>query len=216
MVVRRTLLTGSADRILDAAREVFTARGYEAASISAIARRAGVAEGTIYKHYASKRDLLEAVIRAFYEPLIDETARIAAGIADVRERLRFLVRQQLRAFAERPDLCRLVVAEGRRLDGYHRSGLAELNRRYTALAVDAVRQGQRRGDLRDDLDPGLVRDVLYGAVEHAAWKAVSGVGRLEVDATAEAIASLLLDGISARTTLEDRVARLERLVGEGS
>ncbi len=214
MLSERTTLTDSASRILAAAREVFTARGYDAASIAAISARAGVAEGTIYKHYASKRELLEAVIRAFYEPLIAETARVASRIVDTRERIRFLVTQQLRAFAERPDLCRLVVAEGRRLDGYHRSGLADLNRRYTALAVEAVKEGQRRGELRRDLAPGLVRDALYGAVEHAAWKASRGLETLDVDATATALTSLLLDGLTAPHPLEARIERLERLVEE--
>jgi AcrR family transcriptional regulator len=58
--------------ILDAARTVFEERGFEAASIAGIARRAHVAEGTIYLYSATKRDLLLKVVRRWYEGLIAE------------------------------------------------------------------------------------------------------------------------------------------------
>ena len=203
----------SRDRVLAAARSSFSEHGYEAASIADIATRAGVAEGTIYTHFSSKRDLLEQVIRTFYEPLIEETAAILAALSTTYERLRFLIRQQLRAFAQQPDLCRLLISEGRRMDGYYRSGLADLNRRYTALTVDVVKDGIRQGDLRDNLSPGLVRDLVYGAIEHTAWKVANGLAEIDVDETADALTELVLHGIAAQPSLEDRVTRLEAAMG---
>lgn len=203
----------SRERVLGAARASFSEHGYEAASISDIAARAGVAEGTIYTHFSSKRDLLEQVIRTFYEPLIEETAGVLAALSTTYERLRFLIRQQLRAFADQPDLCRLLISEGRRMDGYYRSGLADLNRRYTALTVDVVKEGIRRGDLRATLSPGLVRDLVYGAIEHTAWKVANGLAVIDVDATADVLTDLVLHGIAAAPSLEDRVARLEDALG---
>ncbi|MEO3947363.1 TetR/AcrR family transcriptional regulator [Gorillibacterium sp. CAU 1737] len=48
-------------RILEAATEIFSQKGYEATSTSEIAQKAGVAEGTIFRHYKTKRDLLLSI-----------------------------------------------------------------------------------------------------------------------------------------------------------
>lgn len=55
-------------RILDAARELFAEHGYDA-QIDAIARRAGVGVGTVYRHFPNKEDLLGALIQARFEGL---------------------------------------------------------------------------------------------------------------------------------------------------
>ena len=64
--VRRTVVRLSRDErmrdIVAAARKVFIERGFDAASTAEIAANAGVAEGTIYKYFESKRDVLLAVI----------------------------------------------------------------------------------------------------------------------------------------------------------
>ncbi|MDI4646062.1 TetR/AcrR family transcriptional regulator [Cohnella hashimotonis] len=49
-------------RILAAAIEVFAAKGYAGSSTSEIAQRAGVAEGTIFRHYRTKKDLLVSIV----------------------------------------------------------------------------------------------------------------------------------------------------------
>ncbi|OUM94309.1 MAG: TetR family transcriptional regulator [Thermobacillus sp. ZCTH02-B1] len=58
-------------RILRAAMEVFAEKGYAAASTSEIAQRAGVAEGTIFRHYKSKKDLLFSIVAPFVAHLIE-------------------------------------------------------------------------------------------------------------------------------------------------
>lgn len=49
-------------KIIQAATEIFSEKGYSAASTSEIAQRAGVAEGTIFRHYKTKRDLLLSIV----------------------------------------------------------------------------------------------------------------------------------------------------------
>ncbi len=58
------VLTGTRERLLQAAREVIEDAGYGGASVAAIAERAGVATGTLYRHFASKEDLFVEVFRS--------------------------------------------------------------------------------------------------------------------------------------------------------
>lgn len=58
----QTVKTEKQARILAAAIEVFAAKGYAGSSTSEIAQRAGVAEGTIFRHYRTKKDLLVSIV----------------------------------------------------------------------------------------------------------------------------------------------------------
>ena len=89
-----TLAPTTRDRLLAAAREVIEEGGYAAASVAAIAERAGVAAGTLYRHFASKEELFVEVFRAVCEG--EERARRAAaagmaGDAPAAERLRVIL-----------------------------------------------------------------------------------------------------------------------------
>lgn len=59
--------------ILDTALDLFADRGYDATPTSLIAKEAGVSEGLIFKHYISKENLLEAVVKAGYRRITDKS-----------------------------------------------------------------------------------------------------------------------------------------------
>lgn len=204
--------------ILDAARALFADKGFAGTSISDIAGAVGVADGAIYKHFASKRALLFEVIRAFYEPVIDIATETVAGIPDVRGRFHYLVWLQLRAFAEEPDLCRLIIQEARPMHDYYESEVADLNRRWTSLLVEVVKDGQNDGTFHRDIPATMIRDLVYGGIEHIAWGAATGHGEIDVDSMADGLVRLVCEGIATKPAqdveLDDRVTRLEGLVGE--
>ncbi|TFE31883.1 TetR/AcrR family transcriptional regulator [Cohnella luojiensis] len=64
-------MTDKQSRILRAAVEVFAEKGYSGAATSEIAQRAGVAEGTIFRHYRTKKDLLYSIVAPFVAKLIE-------------------------------------------------------------------------------------------------------------------------------------------------
>jgi AcrR family transcriptional regulator len=202
--------------IVDAARSLFAEKGFDGTSISDIAGSVGVADGAIYKHFASKRAVLFEVIRSFYEPVIDLAGATVTGIPDVRLRLRYLIWLQLRAFAEEPDVCRFIIAEARPMHDYYESEVADLNRRWTSLLVDVIKDGQSDGAFRPDVPATMIRDLVYGGIEHIAWGSATGHGEIDVDAVADGLTRLVCEGLEARAAdaseLDARVARLEGLV----
>jgi AcrR family transcriptional regulator len=198
---RRTREEQKRDRraaILEAARAAFAERGYGAATIAEIAEATGLAEGTIYKHFASKQDLLHQVMGAFYERIIADLEASVARERTLAGRLRAIVRRQLEAFVEDRDLCRLFIRELRAADGYALSPLHALNRRYTSILLRALAAGRASGEMRPEVEPRFVRDVLYGAVEHVAWRSLVRGTRLPVETAAAQIVGLLLRGLERR------------------
>lgn len=185
------------DSILAAAREAFAQRGFEGTSIADIARRAGVSDGLVYRYFQNKRDLLNAVLTAFYERTMVDLEAIAARAAPFEQRLRGLIHRHLETFAAEADLCRLFISEVRTASDYQGSPVQQLNRRYTSILVRIIEDGIARGDVRGDIDIRLVRDVIFGAVEHRSWAAVNG-RTLDIDATADGLLELIRYGLIPR------------------
>jgi AcrR family transcriptional regulator len=81
------------DEILEAALAEFTERGFDAARVEDIARRAGISKGGVYLYFPSKEALLKALIEAKIAPIAQQAGTLAkAGAADPLTALRMLAR----------------------------------------------------------------------------------------------------------------------------
>jgi TetR/AcrR family fatty acid metabolism transcriptional regulator len=145
------------DAILDAAKSVFAESGFAGASIADIARRAGVSDGLVYRYFENKRDLLFHVLRAFYQRII----------ADLQT-----------------TVLREPQFEARVASDYQGSAIQALNRTYTSILIRIVDAAVAAGEIRADIDPRLLRDVIFGAIEHRAWRIIHGRGGIDPAQTA--------------------------------
>jgi AcrR family transcriptional regulator len=186
------------DAILAAATRVLADKGFAAASIADIAQAAGVSDGLIYKYFESKRDLLENVLEGFYERVIaDLESKVARG-RTFEQRLHVLIGEHLQVFIADRDLCRLFISEVRTASDYRGSAIQQLNRRYTSILIKIVNQGLADGDIAPGIDPRLVRDMLFGAIEHTSWRHINGSRPVDVPTVARAMTDVLVNGLSAR------------------
>ncbi|MBL6751127.1 MAG: helix-turn-helix transcriptional regulator [Nevskia sp.] len=199
------------EEILEAAREVFCRKGYEGAAVAEIAARLGVVEGTVYKYFDSKRALLLQVLERWYEQMFGDYSQHLAGVRGTRQRLRLLVWHHLRSIRQAPLLCRLMFREVRSEPDYRGSGLHAMNRRHTQLLVDVLREGVAAGEFRADLPLPLLRDMIYGGIEHHAWNFICGRGDLDIDAIADQVVAVVCQGIAARPKAADLEAQARRL-----
>lgn len=183
------------EEILDAARALFCEKGYAQTAVSEIAARVGVVEGLVFKYFPSKRALLLEVLVHWYDTLFDDCSRELATLATPTERLRRVIERHLGAIAANPLLCRLMFLEVRSEHDYHGSALHARNRRYTELLVGVLAQGIADGSFRGDLPLPLLRDLVYGGIEHLSWNYLCGRGTLDVDSLATQLVSLVLDGL---------------------
>lgn len=202
--------------IMAAARVVFREKGYEDAPLSEIAERADVVEGSIYRYFENKRDLLVKVIEDWYEGMLADYDQRLSGITGTRNRLRFMIWRHLTTIHDEPALCNLMFQYLRTGYDYTHTGVFELNQRYTRRTLDIVKEGIAAGELRDDVSLPLVRDMIYGCIEHRTWAYLRGEGTFDPDKTADAIVDLVLSGLQIRqpeTRLEDSLAvRLEHAI----
>ncbi|MCF4165681.1 TetR/AcrR family transcriptional regulator [Zavarzinia compransoris] len=194
-VISAERMQGRIDAIVEAASAVFAAKGYEAASIAEIARRAEVSDGLIYRYFSNKRDLLYRVLEAFYERVVAALEKEVAKDAGFEERLHALVRRHLGNFVADRELCRLFLSEVRVASDYKGSTIQTLNRRYASVLTGLIEAGIAAGEVKTDASARLIRDVIFGAIEHIAWPYVNGDGKLDVEATAQSVTALICGGI---------------------
>jgi AcrR family transcriptional regulator len=151
---RETRTAARREAILAAALDEFSARGFEAARLDDVAKRAGVAKGTIYLYFRDKESLFEELNSAMLAPLVATIEGI--GAADVPMALisEHIVDMFVREIYEtrRKEVIRLILTEGRRFpqiaEFYYREVLSRI--------IAAVRALLKRAAARGEVPPGLV------------------------------------------------------------
>ena len=186
------------EAIVEAAKRVFAARGFAAASISEIACAAGVSDGLIYRYFADKRDLLNTVLGDFYERILTALEAAVARQDGFAAKLEALIRAHLGVFVEDSGLCRLFISELRMASDYPGSVPHVLNRRYTSVLVRLVEDAKKVGEVSPDIDARLLCDMLFGGIEHLVSRQLSRGAGIDVERDVRDIASLLLRGASGR------------------
>src|SRR5262244_4365684 len=163
------------EAILSAALDEFAARGFAATRLDDVARRAGVAKGTIYLYFRDKESLFQELIRTMLTPLVGTIE--AMGEADVPVALLAdrIVDLFVREVYEtrRKDVIRLMITEGRRFpklaEFYYREVLSRVIGAVRALLRRAAARGEIPEGLADYPQivaaPGLVAIVWSGLFE---------------------------------------------------
>src|SRR5262249_15875694 len=112
--------------IVEAAMEEFVARGFAATRLDDIAKRAGVAKGTIYLHFKDKESMFRERIRPRIVPLVGRLQSSPPPSGSIRDALEGFARAFIEEVAttRRGDIVRLIIAEGPRFpaiaDFYYR------------------------------------------------------------------------------------------------
>ncbi len=182
--------------IMEMARTVFCEKGYSEAVISEIAQRLGVVEGTIYRYFPSKRDLLIEVAGDWYEQMLSDYDQQLQGLRGTWNRLRFMVWRHLVVIHEEPAMCRLVMGELRVWQEYRKTPVYELNRLYTQRTLSIIEDGMASGEFRSDVPLQIVRDMIYGGVEHHTWAYLRGTGDFSPDEAADSIVDIIYRGLA--------------------
>jgi AcrR family transcriptional regulator len=161
------------EAILAAALDEFSAQGFAAARLDDVARRAGVAKGTIYLHFRDKEALFQELIRSVLSPLVGTLETVAAAdapLAAVAERIVDVFVREVYG-TRRKDVIRLIITEGPRFpklaEFYYREVLSRVIRAVRGLVRHAIDRGEIDSDaiLRFPqllVAPGLVAIIWSG------------------------------------------------------
>ena len=160
-------------RLLDAAAAEVARHGRAGASLSAIAAAAGLKPGSIYFHFGSREQLIDAMLE---EGVRESLARLDLAVTEVphgarpgdpRARLRAAIRAHLDALHDLRDYAAVVLAPALALDGPPGGAFRELRRVYLQQWSGLVEDAQGTGVLAAGVPAPIVRDLILGALNSA-------------------------------------------------
>jgi AcrR family transcriptional regulator len=189
-------------RVLHAWGELLSETGFEAATMAAVASRAGLARSSVYRHFPDKESLffeyLEDRVNAFVAALRTEVA----DEPDATARLRRVVVSELYRFADAPDLALSDVPEALSRKGRER--LLACFQPLRALVRDVLEQGRREGTMAAvPIEQAI--DVVFACVD--VFRVRLARQWIEPDAIADDVADFVLRGLGAETGARGGAAR---------
>jgi len=186
--------------VIEAARKVFLDKGYEGATIKAIADVAGVSPGTVLNAAPSKAALLVEILKDEYESIGDSADRLEAALSGaVVDRLTALVQVHVEAQARHPELFAAAIGHSWLwTDPVYEETYTQMDRSWASVGRVLAR-GKETGELQADLDveaaTRLLQDAFLGTVRRTRAQQAD---RTASAAMLRARIAMLIEGFKAR------------------
>jgi TetR/AcrR family fatty acid metabolism transcriptional regulator len=152
------------DRILEAAIVVIAEKGLDGARISDIATRAGMADGTVYLYFESKRHILRAAIDHAFRQFLGRVSAAFAGIEDPLEQLRIIARIHFETMIENRPLAVILQTQVRRSTEHLQQFSHAALTGYLGVLRDTIRRGQQRGLIRAGISDRVAALIFFAAI----------------------------------------------------
>jgi TetR/AcrR family transcriptional regulator, fatty acid metabolism regulator protein len=197
---------GKRERILEAAVKVFARKGYFAAKVSEIARKAGVADGTIYLYFRNKEDILVCLFDQVMAEFLERVRRDVKAAVGAPDRLLAMAAQHLSGLGSNRDLAVVFQVELRQSTKFMERFTASWLQDYFALLNTIIEEGQRDGTLRPDLPRKIVAKAFFGALDEMVTSWILSGKDYDLGQLAAPVVDLFLQG--AALSKKARPARM--------
>jgi TetR/AcrR family fatty acid metabolism transcriptional regulator len=152
--------------IIQAAIEVFGKGSFQNSSISEIAQRANVAEGTIYQYFKNKDDLFFSIPVEKTKEFCEELDLHLQGITGASNKIRKFIWYYLHFFKMNPEYGRILMLEMRVSRSFVKTDTYKFLRTSTSRILEIIREGQDEGTIRKDVNIYILRQLVLGVLEH--------------------------------------------------
>ncbi|MDA1306410.1 MAG: TetR/AcrR family transcriptional regulator [Acidobacteria bacterium] len=186
--------------ILDAATLVFAEHGFFAAQVADVARRAGIAAGTVYLYFRSKDDILISLFDRTMQDAIRDGRESIADVTDPIDRLRRIARLHLERLGRDRSLAVVFQVELRQSTKFMARLSATRLRTYLGIIRDTIAEGQAAGVIRASIAPTLAAKVFFGALDEMATNWILSSREYALADDADDVVNVLLYGMAERET----------------
>jgi TetR/AcrR family fatty acid metabolism transcriptional regulator len=181
--------------IIQAAIEVFGKKSFRDSNISEIARRAKVAEGTIYQYFRNKEDLFFSIPVEKTKEFCGELELHLQGMIGAFNKIRKFMWYYLYFFKMNPEYGRILMLEMRVNRSFVKTKTYSFLRKSTSEILEIIREGQAEGVIRMDANPYVIRQLTLGILEHVVTRWLLKGGKYDLMDSYEDISKLVIDGI---------------------
>jgi len=186
-------------RILKVATEVFAEKGFNEATISQIAQKAKVAEGSIYDYFENKEDLLFSIPEERMENFLSGLYENLEGVEGALNKIRKLIWYHLNFYEKNRDYVLILLQNIRLKPSFTSTRAYALIRDFSRLVVQIIEKGKKEGAIRKDVDSKLLRDAILGSIEHVTIRGSILGGLTKLTSVAPRIYDFFVSGIQTHS-----------------
>lgn len=183
------------EAILDAAMVEIARHGYYQTTVAMIAKRAGVADGTIYLYFGNKDEILFALFDRAMDRYITQGKAELETMDSAEKKLRHIIDLHLSLVGQDRDLAIITQVELRHsthfMGQFSRTKVAE----YLRVLSSVVEQGQQEAVFRTDLDPIFAAKAIFGVMDEMATDWVLSRRNTRLENKAPEVTRFLLGGL---------------------
>ncbi|NMN97426.1 TetR/AcrR family transcriptional regulator [Antrihabitans stalactiti] len=194
-------------QIVESAYVVFAERGYEATGISDLAAHAGVGQGTVYRYFASKREILDHVfdfsVERLFEAVDPETlASTPTSLAELVETIQLAANRAFALIEREPEFLRLILVEASAIDQELKDRVLGLEQLAANFLVKSLRRGIKSGFVRSDVDPQVFAHMILMLILPGLLQELRGEGSPENrERYIGAVVHIMMRGLCAPMTV---------------
>ena len=170
-------------------------KDFNSITTAEISRVAGANEALIFRHFKDKRGLLHHVL---HENLLDFNADMRNDLKKEEgalNKLSSLIRNHIKMYDSNRVFAKILLLEVRNYPDYFESPTYWLVKFYSKLITNIITEGVSEGEIRDDIPPENIRDLILGGIEHFCMAAVIFKHDISVVSAAEQLQKLIFSGI---------------------
>jgi TetR/AcrR family fatty acid metabolism transcriptional regulator len=192
---KKTSVQPSKVKLAKAMNKLLRNKDFNSITTAEISRVAGANEALIFRHFNDKRGLLHHVL---HEYLLDFNADMRKDLKREKgalNKLSILIRNHISMYDSNRVFARILLLEVRNYPDYFESATYWLVKFYSKLITDIIADGVAEGEIRNDIPPESIRDLILGGIEHFCMAAVIFKHDISVVSAAEQLQKLIFSGI---------------------
>ena len=191
------------ESILKVATECFSEASYTQVTIRDLASRANINESTIYEYFKSKEEILVTIPLENLKVFLKSLSEHLQGIKGADNKLRKLVWHQLYFFQNNREYTTILLLELRGNPKFYQSPAYELIRDYSNVLLDIIEEGKREGIFRAEVNGRLIRDMVFGTLDHVTLSWVVFKRQSILVEKSEYLCDLFLNAIRTKGNKDD-------------
>lgn len=184
-------------KIIKALTRLMRTKDFNSVTTAEIAQTAGVTEGLIYKYFQDKRDLLYQVLHDIFVQFHETVLARTTGKNSAIEKLEIIIQSSIEYYTANRVFARILLLEVRNAQGYFESDAYEMVKQYAHNVLSIIRAGIQNEELKQDVDPIILRKVIIGAIEHACLGEIIFAKELDALAITQEISNIIFKGAKA-------------------
>lgn len=183
-------------QIIDAAVEVIAENGYHSSQVSKIAKKAGVADGTIYLYFKNKEDILVSLFQEKMGQFIEKIEQETTSKQSAEQKLLTLIQTHFEQLAADHHLAIVTQLELRQSNKELRQKINNVLKRYLNVIDQIVEEGVEEELFREGLDRRLVRQMIFGTMDETVTNWVMKEQRYNIEDQAKEVHNLIIYGLA--------------------